>query len=461
MTKNPLERRAGSALLPLAAALLVLASTPFAAAQSSGNTSPPAGRDTSKRDGGTNDKSPDDDKSGKDAKKSNRGGARTKQRQLGDPATEARLQLRLEPEDRRALDRALQYTLPAIPTENVEWIGGDALTVEAMRGRVVVIQSLSVRSNWRGVVEGLRRQIEDAAEAPADAPTGAQADTPIVILLHTPDGADKARQVLEPVLDGWRAVVDKDGAWCDALGVWKKPVNLVVDRNGIVRYAALTPPGVGAAVEILLAETADPSAAPKVREEVASATDATFPTFRDPVGPAADRRGQSMPALQVQTWLNGQPDPGQRLVVIDFWATWCPPCRASIPHMNQLAERFASEVCFVGLSDESRSNFDEGCRKHDLKERDFKYALALDSQKRLASFFAVKGIPHCVAVSADGVVRWQGSPKDLTDDVLRPMIGANNALASGAGGGSRGWKTASTGGKSAGGGAAPPPRKRY
>jgi len=456
MTKNPLAHRAGSALLPLAAALLVLASSPLAAAQAGGNASPPPGSGTSKREGGTDDKNPGDDtddKSRKDAKKSSRGAAGTKQRQLGDPATEARLQLRLDPEDRRALDRALQYTLPAVPTENVEWIGGDALTVEAMRGRVVVIQSLSVRSNWRGVVEGLRRQFDDAGESPADAP--------IVILLHTPDGADKARQVLEPVLDGWRAVVDKDGAWCDALGVWKRPVNLVVDRNGIVRYAGLTPPGVSAAVDILLAEQADPSAAPKVREEAAPAADATFPTFRDPLRNASDRRGQPMPALQVQNWLNGQPDPGQRLVVIEFWATWCPPCRASIPHMNQLAERFSSDVCFVGLSSESNSNFEEGCRKHDLKERDFKYALALDSQKRLESYFAVTGPPHCVAISADGIVRWQGLPGQLTDDVLRPMIAANNALASGAGGGgSRGWKTASTGGKPAGG-AAPPPRKRY
>lgn len=377
----------------------------------------------------------------------------SKVKDLSDPATNARLQLKLAPEDRAAIERGVKYALPAPPTTGLAWIGSEPLSIEALRGRVVVVQSLSVKNNWRSVVDPLRRQLKDASEAP------------VVLLLQTPDGADSARKILEPALEGWIALVDSDGAWSDELGVWKKPVNLVVDRNGTVRYAGLTAEGVRAAVELLLAERIDAETPPPLARPVSESQTVSFPVFREPVGSAADQRGNPMPEFVVDSWLNGQPTPGDRLIVIDFWATWCPPCRAAIPHMNALADRFGTDACFVGLSDETKSNFEEGSMKHKLKERDFKYALALDPQARLKNFFAVKGIPHCAIVSKDGIVRWQGRPGQLTEDVMRSLIKANQALGGKAGsntGGGR-WKGAEDGSKAggAGGRGAPSKRRNY
>ncbi|MBX3354766.1 MAG: TlpA family protein disulfide reductase [Phycisphaeraceae bacterium] len=360
------------------------------------------------------------------------------QRGPEDPVAQPRFQLRLDQADRAALDRNIGFAMPPVPADGVEWIGSEPLSVEALRGRVVVIQSLTTRGSWRGSVDQLRTQLKDVSEVP------------VVFLLHVPEAADQGRRQLEPALDGWIGLIDSDGSFCDELGVWRRPVNLVVDRNGAVRYAGLTPEGVRAAVEHLNKETRESDAAPPPARPAGDAR-VEFPTFRDAVGSAADRRGTPMPEFVIESWITAQPTPGDRLVVIDFWATWCGPCIQAIPHMNQLADRFGADACIVGISNESKSKFEQGFRDRKLKERDFKYALAIDPQARLQGFFEVRGIPHCVVVSSDGVVRWQGGPNQLTNDVMQKLISANRELVKAKKSGSspdRSWKRS-----------APPPRQ--
>ena len=46
-------------------------------------------------------------------------------------------------------------------------------------------------------------------------------------------------------------------------------------------------------------------------------------------------------------------DGGGRVVVVERWATWCPPCVSSIPHLNKLFEKYKGRVDFVGVTDET------------------------------------------------------------------------------------------------------------
>ena len=130
----------------------------------------------------------------------------------------------------------------------------------------------------------------------------------------------------------------------------------------------------------------------------------------------------------MQEWITKQPKMDKKLLVIDFWATWCGPCRASIPHMNETATTFAADVVCVGISDESKSAFDAGMIKNKLEVSSFTYSLALDPSNKLSSFFKVKSIPSCAVVSSDGIVRWQGQPTELDDATLTQLVAAQKAM---------------------------------
>jgi thiol-disulfide isomerase/thioredoxin len=59
------------------------------------------------------------------------------------------------------------------------------------------------------------------------------------------------------------------------------------------------------------------------------------------------------PPLKVAKWIKGKPvqrfEPG-KVYVVEFWATWCGPCRRSIPHLTELAKKFKGKVTFIGVS---------------------------------------------------------------------------------------------------------------
>lgn len=331
---------------------------------------------------------------------------------------------RLERDDRAALDVVTGFAAPGwAGAEKVEWIGRGPTSLDDWRGRPVIVQSFTSRMNGSRVAERLARALEEA-KVPDLA----------VMLVHTPDGAEHAAKVLQRRPVPYPTLVDETGTVCDSFGFFKRPVNLVIDRQGNVRYAGLTPEGAAEAALKLSQEAFDPEVAPRTREvdpqADAAGSDPAFPTFDGSVGRARDLRGRTAPPFVVDRWLSDADSPNGRLLVIDFFATWCGPCIASVPHLRSLARAYPDEVCVVGLTDESRRNYDSGMRKRNMKTQDFGYAIASDPQARVKNAFAVQAIPHIAIVSADGVVRWQGHPQRLDDATVRRLIESNRRLGS-------------------------------
>jgi thiol-disulfide isomerase/thioredoxin len=354
------------------------------------------------------------------------------------PTAEAKFYAPLDKADRAALKEHEGWMIPK-PTADLVWVGGEAMDRAAFRDKVTVIQSVGGKSSPRAALEKVKRSIPEGV---------------ILVGLHTPDQADRADDILakdSPCL----VAIDASGDWCDALGVWKKPVNIVIDKTGAVRYVGLSDVGLKAKLPALLAEEVDESVEAREKpdamgapgaDDAKPAADVKWPEFLAPIDPksAGDKRGKKIPGFTVAKWLGQRPDPGIRLVAIDFWATWCGPCRAAIPHVNELTEKYGQDILFVGISDEKEAEFTAGMKKQKLKAGDFKYPLAIDPAATLKEkFFGIRGIPHMAIFSADGIVRWQGHPMSLQEEDIDKLVAANRAntkpaAATGAKGG-RGW----------------------
>jgi thiol-disulfide isomerase/thioredoxin len=127
-------------------------------------------------------------------------------------------------------------------------------------------------------------------------------------------------------------------------------------------------------------------------------------------------RGQAPPPFEVEQWLTPQPDAAGKFILIDFWATWCGPCRRSIPELNAFAKQYSDRLVVVGISDEPAA----AVRK--MTDPHIDYAVAVDTQVRMLKALAVTGIPHCILIDPHGVVRYEGMPSYLDNAKLEHFL---------------------------------------
>lgn len=138
-----------------------------------------------------------------------------------------------------------------------------------------------------------------------------------------------------------------------------------------------------------------------------------------------DLRGKPAPALVAQKWLTGAaPSTKGKVLLVDFWATWCPPCRETIPELNALAAKFKDDLVVIGISKEKPETVQSF-----MKGTPMRYHVGIDQAGSMDKAVGVEGIPHVLLVSPDGIVRWQGFPLDdadpLTEKTVAQVIAAS------------------------------------
>jgi len=130
--------------------------------------------------------------------------------------------------------------------------------------------------------------------------------------------------------------------------------------------------------------------------------------------------GQKAPEFVVEKWLGPEPRRDGKWVLIDFWATWCGPCRGAIPHLNEFHQKFGDKLVVIGVSDETEDKVKA------MAEPKIDYFSAIDPQARMKKALEVKGIPHVILVDPQGVIRWEGFPLldgfELTEKVIQDLV---------------------------------------
>ena len=119
------------------------------------------------------------------------------------------------------------------------------------------------------------------------------------------------------------------------------------------------------------------------------------------------KAGEVLPAFSLEDRagiVRTQADFAGKYVVYDFWATWCPDCRADIPAMKDLYAKYGDKVSFVGIS------FDTDPEKLDtfVAENGIGWTQLSDfvtkKESKVADDFRVKWIPSMYLVAPDGKV---------------------------------------------------------
>ncbi|MCC6696684.1 MAG: TlpA family protein disulfide reductase [Candidatus Hydrogenedentes bacterium] len=139
--------------------------------------------------------------------------------------------------------------------------------------------------------------------------------------------------------------------------------------------------------------------------------------------------GDPAPALQLAEWLQGGPialseGKGTKVYVVEFWATWCPPCRVAIPHLNELYKKYKDQgLEVVAITDEDPEYVKEFLTEQGPK---MVYPVAVDRDQLTAIAYMlgvnINTIPHAFVIDSNGKLVWHGNPMNGLEDAVKQHL---------------------------------------
>ena len=144
-------------------------------------------------------------------------------------------------------------------------------------------------------------------------------------------------------------------------------------------------------------------------------------------------RARMAPAFAVTT-IDGQhvslDDLKGKVVLLDFWATWCGPCRAALPHMKSIAKKFEGQplvILSVSL-DRDENSWKEFIAKNEMTWLHYRDG-GFDGP--IAKLFAVEAIPHTFTIDADGILQDEKIGDASIEGKLKKLLARARELSQG------------------------------
>ena len=174
-------------------------------------------------------------------------------------------------------------------------------------------------------------------------------------------------------------------------------------------------------------------------EPVSDAPPAPTPAPTPTPTPAPETKGQlgqKAASLDGLTYIKGKPVTFEagKVTVVEFWATWCGPCKITIPHLTEIQKQFKDKgVTVIGISVDTGSDYTptdddlDTVKAYVAKQGEtMDYTVAWDGKgKANAGYMQAlgqSGIPTAFIVDGKGNIAWFGHPVDGMDDVLAQVV---------------------------------------
>lgn len=91
-------------------------------------------------------------------------------------------------------------------------------------------------------------------------------------------------------------------------------------------------------------------------------------------------------------------------IVLNFWASWCPPCKSEMPEFNEVYEEVGEDITFmmVDLADGQRETKEKGAQY--VKEQGFSFPVYFDTKQDAANKYGIASIPTTIFIDKDGYI---------------------------------------------------------
>jgi thiol-disulfide isomerase/thioredoxin len=122
-----------------------------------------------------------------------------------------------------------------------------------------------------------------------------------------------------------------------------------------------------------------------------------------------------------------------KVVIVDFWATWCGPCKASFPGMQKMVNKYKDDpnVKFVFIDTWEKGDEKQKNAAEFIANNKYTFQVLMDNDDKVVAEFKVEGIPTKFVIDKNGMVRFKAVGFDGSDDKLMAELTAMIEMASG------------------------------
>jgi len=156
----------------------------------------------------------------------------------------------------------------------------------------------------------------------------------------------------------------------------------------------------------------------------------TFLTIGNANAQSNIKVNEKAPTINITNWIENVPNDknlNDKYIVLEFWATWCGPCIAAVPHINSIQKEFnQKDLYYISITDESVAKVERS-----LKRINFNSIVVTDLTKKTQINFGdgVKGLdayPLTVLIDKTGIIKWIGEPKNLNSEIMSTFLANSN-----------------------------------